>query len=172
MPVSSNVRRQFNPLPSGNFHRALSIMRSASPFEVRRATEDDLRLVNKVRISLNISPIAVHHILSSYKFSLVAESNKAILGYVTLRFPCTSPPYDEVELEQLFVSSASHRNGVGSSLLDQAEHYVILSTAAKRLILRVSKEFKSAQSLYLKSGYLVTKQEELGYHMAKQLVRT
>lgn len=93
----------------------------------------------------------------SHNFTIVAKEKRKIAGILQW-YVKEDPKTGVAEFEEVFVSEAYRRRGIGSSLVDFAiksvrDHFGSMSIKPRKIFLFVGKDNTSARRLYEKHGF-------------------
>lgn len=136
---------------------------------IRKAESKDLKNINSFLIEMNMLKFDETSFCESCRFIYVLEKDKVIDAFIS--FIILS---DIVELEAIYTTPKSRKNGYGMKLMRQMENKA-KENNSKSIFLEVRENNKIAQHLYQKNGYVVINQrkkyygEENGIVMKKEL---
>ena len=123
--------------------------------------EGDIVDIAKAFAALNKSEqqyrryFAEHAALS--RFVLVARSDAAIAGYVTIMWQSDYPPFREAgipEIQDFNVLPDFRRHGIGSQLMDKAERLIAKRSSICGIGVGLHHDYGAAQRLYALRGYV------------------
>ena len=95
-------------------------MISTRESKIRLASIEDIEAINYIREDLALTKIYLNQIFGGGLTTFVALQFGLVIGYLTLKAPTAQSSLITAEVEQLFVSSRSQRQGTGTLLLRRA----------------------------------------------------